>query len=289
MSRLRKTENADGAPRALRRLLQALNEAGASAARNDLDDDETLIVRASRGGVTVVVARVAVLAGEVAASEGLAAWALDGALPRLRITDSGRAFLRRQDAPEDAGPFRAQHADYTLRALEKGARPTLVNEAESPLAWLARRKGRDGRPFLDPAQIEAGERLRRDIEQAQLLQRVTANWEASIASSRRGADAGAAISDIAMDARKRLDRAFDAVGPEMAGLLIDVCGYLKGLEIVESERGWPARSGKVVLRIALDRLARHYGIASTARGREMTGATLHWGTEDYRPRMPSVS
>ena len=218
--------------------------------------------------------------------KGSSRWEQDGGERRLALTDAGRAHLRRLSAPDvdQAEPFRAQHASYALRQLEKAARPTLVNEAESPLAWLARRKDRDGRTFLDAAQLEAGERFRRDIEQAQLLQRVTANWEASINAARRGADAGA-VSEVAIDARRRLARAFDAVGPELAGLLTDVCGYLKGMEIVESERGWPPRSAKVVLKIALDRLARHYGLAVEARGRDRAEALLHWGAEDYRPRV----
>jgi len=36
------------------------------------------------------------------------------------------------------------------------------------------------------------------------------------------------------------------------------CCYLQGLEIVEKRMGWSARSGKIVLRIALQRLRRHY-------------------------------
>ena len=279
-----KNETDDAIRRAVRRLLSALNEEGASAAPSALED-ATISVLAKKSGVTVVRARLPLAAADFALREGLVEKA--GAPQRLRLTDAGRAHLRRLEAPaeSDADPFRAQHGAFESRALEKGARPVLVNEGESPLAWLARRKGADGKPFLDGAQVEAGERFRRDVEQAQILQRVTANWEASIASGRRGAEAGIAVSEIALDARRRLARAFDAVGPEFAGLLTDVCGYLKGLEIVESERSWPARSGKVALRIALDLLARHYGIAVEARGRDRAQALLHWGAEDYRPRM----
>jgi hypothetical protein len=271
--------------RAMRRLLRALAEPGARGALSPLEAS-TLVVLAARKGVTVARARFAAAAAAAALAEGLVRWEQEGGERRLALTDAGRAHLRRLSAPDvdQAEPFRAQHASYALRQLEKAARPTLVNDAESPLAWLARRKDRDGRSFLDAAQLEAGERFRRDIEQAQLLQRVTANWEASINAARRGANAGA-VSEVAIDARRRLARAVDAVGPELAGLLTDVCGYLKGLELVESERGWPPRSAKVVLKIALDRLARHYGLAVEARGRDRADALLHWGAEDYRPRV----
>ncbi|MDP3068557.1 MAG: DUF6456 domain-containing protein, partial [Methylocystis sp.] len=268
MKKSARTPTRDETGRVIRRLLQALAEPGARGALSALEPS-TLVVLAARKGVTVARARFAAAAADAALAEGLVRWEQDGGERRLSLTDAGRAYLRRLSAldVDQAEPFRAQHASYALRQLEKAARPTLVNDAESPLAWLARRKDRDGRTFLDAAQLEAGERFRRDIEQAQLLQRVTANWEASINAARRGADAGA-VSEVAIDARRRLVRAFDAVGPELAGLLTDVCGYLKGMEIVESERGWPPRSAKVVLKIALDRLARHYGLAIEARGRD---------------------
>ncbi|QGM98018.1 DUF6456 domain-containing protein [Methylocystis parvus] len=273
------------APRLLRRLLETLGEAGARAAPSDLEND-MIVVFSPRNGVTVARARLPAAIGEIAVSRGLAAWTREGAGRILRIAEPGRAFLRRAEPREPAlDPFRAQHGIFEKRALEKGARPTIVNETESPLAWLARRKGADGKPFLSPPQLEAGERFRRDVEQAGILQRVTANWEAPISASRRGADAGVAVTDIAMDARRRLSGAYNAVGAELAGLLTDVCGFLKGLETVESERGWPARSGKVVLKIALDRLAQHYGIATKATGPARAKGLLHWGAEDYRPSL----
>lgn len=272
----------DAIARAARRLLEALAEPGASGARSQLDD-RTIVVAAPRNGVTVARASLPESAARHALALGLVKWEGEAQSKRLRLTEEGRAHLRRLEAPRDADAFRAQHSPLTSRALDKGAAPTLVNDGESPLAWLARRKDRDGRPFLDPAQVEAGERFRRDATQAQILQRVTADWEAS-GSARRGAG-GAPVTEMAIDARRRLTRAFEAVGPDLAGLLTDVCGYLKGLELVESERGWPPRSAKVVLKIALERLALHYGLASEARGPAQSRRLLHWGTEDYRPEI----
>lgn len=156
----------------------------------------------------------------------------------------------------------------------------LVNLSESPLGQLARRRDRNGAPFLDAREFNAGERLRSDYTRGQIMPRLGANWIASVSSGRRGAGSGVAeLTDVALAARLRVERAVEAVGPELSGVLIDVCCFLKGLERVESERGWPVRSAKVVLKTALAVLARHYDPAT----KSARPAPLHWGTADYKP------
>jgi len=167
---------------------------------------------------------------------------------------------------------------------------TTLNPAESPLAWLRRRKDRDGEPLISQAQFDAGERLRADFWFAQMTPRVTMNWS-TIAPQQRRRRSGMAfrsdadMTDNAAAARERLRRTLTAVGPELAGILIDVCCHLKGLEEAERAAGWPQRSGKVILGLALTRLARHYGIGNETTERATAGPARvrHWGSEDYRP------
>jgi hypothetical protein len=161
--------------------------------------------------------------------------------------------------------FRARHLALARRQIdtEHGAAAVTVDEQESPLAWLARRRGRDGCALIEPHQLQAGERLRRDFTVADLMPHVTTNWDNPLSSG------GAAVSnanDTLTDARRRVHAALESVGPEFAGLLLDVCCFLKGLEAVERDQRWPLRSGKVVLQLALERLARHYGYAAETRG-----------------------
>lgn len=140
-----------------------------------------------------------------------------------------------------------------------------VDLTESPLAWLATRKGKDGSPLVSPVQVMAGERLRLDFTRAGLMPRVTTDW--SLSGRTGGAGQGPeALTDMIIASKRRVQAALAAVGPELSGVLLDVCCFLKGLESVEQERGWPARTGKVVLGLGLDRLAAHYRLSSEARG-----------------------
>lgn len=163
------------------------------------------------------------------------------------------------------------------------------NLGESPLAWLARRKDKDGRPMLSEEEVDAGEKLRRDFWFAQMTPRTTANWSLLLSAGggiRRAPDLGPDLRDSVIAAQERVRRALAAVGPELAGVLVDVCCHLKGLEASEKASGWPQRSGKIILQIALRQLARHYGlIAARADLGERPVRIRHWGAEGYRPRI----
>ena len=176
--------------------------------------------------------------------------------------------------------FRVQHLDLTTRNLmtEQGPSSVLVNASESPLAWLASRKGRDGRALIGQDQFIAGERLRADFTRGHLSPRVTSSW--SGIGRTRGSGGGAGeMTDLVVASRQRVRSALEACGPEFAGLLMDVCCFLRGLEDIERERGWPSRSAKVVLQLALDRLSRHYGFRPVAQ-RGGSARIRTWLAED---------
>ena len=186
-----------------------------------------------------------------------------GAENEFKISEAGLSYMRRCASRSDA--FQAQHQDRKFVNLHKEGRTqtVMVNDAESPLAWLAKRRGKNGRALLNDTQFDAGERLRQDFWFAQMAPRVTANWSVSApqGSRRRGAASGSDMSDHVIAAKARVDAALRSVGPELGGVLIDVCCHMNGLEVTEKSNGWPQRSGKIVLVLALSSLARHYGMS----------------------------
>jgi uncharacterized protein DUF6456 len=148
--------------------------------------------------------------------------------------------------------------------------PRRQQQAESPLLWLAQRRGADGRPLISQAEFAAGERLRRDFELAKLSPRVTALWGIEAAATATGGRRcglvpdGLATAERVLAARSRLERALKAAGEGLSTILLEVCCLERGLEAAERRLGWPSRSGKLVLRLALSRLALHYGLRRPA-------------------------
>lgn len=86
------------------------------------------------------------------------------------------------------GAFRAQHLVLSQRqiVIDLGRVSVVVDEIESPIGWLARRRGRDGRPLIEVHQLQSGERLRADFTRALLMPRTTSNWSNPLAAARHG-------------------------------------------------------------------------------------------------------
>ncbi|MEZ5773926.1 MAG: DUF6456 domain-containing protein [Hyphomicrobiaceae bacterium] len=208
---------------------------------------------------------------------------------RWKLSRAGVLFLKRRLAGGE-DPHRAQHQALKVSRVEmaeggRAQQTVTIDEAESPLAWLRSRRDKSGRPMLSDAQFTAGERLRAEFWFAQMTPRVTTNWSAFEGGGRgSGPSAAGHVRDEVLAARTRVTRALTAVGPELAGVLIDVCCHLKGIEAVEEAEGWPQRSGKVLLLMALTRLARHWGYERGDEAEASIRARLvHWGADDYRP------
>lgn len=130
-----------------------------------------------------------------------------------------------------------------------------VNVAESPLSWLRARN------LVDARQFEAGERLRADYEMASLGPSVTMRWDASpMAKGRRGAPLGIDPTMAQLSAKRRFERAIEGVGRGLSDMLWRIVCAGESLPVAEKAMGWPTRSGRVVLTLALDRLGDAYGL-----------------------------
>lgn len=255
------------------RILRRLNETGACLAIGR-DMDKAVVVRDMPNGETM---RTAVFERSLAEAMALKDWITlkgDGRILRYTISGPGRMALRRFLAKEEAmrvgmgegaDPCSEQHREWVERNASpdrnkrKGIR---YNAAESPLSLLARRKDKNGKAFLQPELVAAGERLREDFELAQLGPRVTQNWERFLNGGARGEFTSHGEGGSAA-AKERVIKALGDLGPGLGDVVLRTCCFLEGMESVEQRMGWSARSGKIVLRIALMRLKGHYDAGSS--------------------------
>ncbi|MBE1282299.1 MAG: helix-turn-helix domain-containing protein [Rhodobacteraceae bacterium] len=261
------------------RILRRLCETGAVLAVAE-EMEKAVVVRDSPEGGTAKTAVVDKSIAEVMALKDWISCANPGRISRYHITSAGRSALGQMLAEAEnraravkEGGFAEAQAQFSgkTRAFgektvpDEGGKPRRVryNMAESPLTALARRKDKDGQPFLGDDLVRAGERLREDFELAQMGPRVTQNWEGFLTGGVRSGGTGAS-TDGPTGARDRVARALTDLGPGLSDVALRCCCYLEGLETAEKQMGWSARSGKIVLRIALQRLKRHYEDASGA-------------------------
>jgi len=236
------------APEDLERVLNRMRVDGLAARRDPLDPAHVILVRAGTRG--------SLGAGRVARS------LIDEALRRGTMVETGRGvFALCAPAAAPQGAEAKQGGGGTALYAPQ------VNDAESPLMWLHRRSGADGVPLIDERAFLAGERFRRDVTQAAMLPSVTTNWSRMESAAGRNEPRDPALAtDVVIAARERVRAAFRLLGPDTGHFILDVCGFLVPLQEAESRRSWPARSGKLVLKLALARLADHYGIETEARG-----------------------
>lgn len=257
-----------------RRILRRLAEPGAVMAIA-ADMEKAVVMREFPDGRS---ARTGIVERDVAQAFALKDWIQcrkAGRVSTYRITQAGRMALKRMIDDEDRrrqsvempgiaeapAAFAGQHRIWGERRVmdDGGPRRIRCNLAESPVAVLGRRRDKDGKPFLETPLVEAAERLREDFELAQMGPRVAQNWEKFLTGGDRGSfrpDGG--VAEGPSRARERVALALRDLGPGLGDVALRVCCFLEGIEAAERRMGWAARSGKIVLRIALMRLRKHY-------------------------------
>jgi len=230
--------------------------------------ETAVVAREDDSGETL---RTASVDREIAQAMALKEWIASpdgqGRVRRYFITNSGRAALRRLTAADDnrANGLSETSQEDTASSWEfpremDGMRSRARYYAsESPLLGLARRKDKDGEPFLNPDLVKAGERLREDFELAQITGPAARSFEAFMTKMEEvDQDGDSMVSQGARDARARVHHAMTDLGAGLGDVAMRCCCLLEGMEVTEKALGWSARSGKIVLRIALQRLRRHY-------------------------------
>ena len=252
--------------REARRILRRLSEVGAVLAVAP-DMDKAAVLKGTN--------RIAVVDRAIAQAFAVNDWIAvqkAGRVTLYDITAAGRSALKRMLAEdqevrgsgfaEAQDAFGAQHRFWGERHVmetgEDGPKRMRYNLAESPLTALARRRDKDGTAFLGADLIAAGERLREDFELAQLGPRVAQNWDRFLTGAERGGFAVSGDAGGSSKARDRVAAALRDLGLGLGDVALRCCCYLEGLEAAERRMGWSARSGKIVLRIALQRLKLHY-------------------------------
>lgn len=280
--------DSDGVPvdPALRACLRMLAQRGARLVVRGAG----AVVEAPRKGGDVAIAWLEAAHAPTLTAVG---WLTDIGDGRCVLSPAGRAIVRlMKAAPSPA----AAGAGTTAPPPATAPLPPLASprhDADDPLAWLRARRTRTGGPYLTDEAFTAGERLREDFHRAQMMPRVTANWQAveRTADESRGLAQGARErGGGAVDAGERVRRALRAVPPELADLLIDVCCHSLRLQDVERRRNVPQRSVHYLLGIALRGLARHYGLLPPVEAAwQPRPRPRHWGSDDYRPTIDGGS
>ena len=224
------------------------------------DMEKAVIVRETEGGDTTRRAVLDRAVAEALAFNGWIACEDAGKILKYRITSSGRTALGKMMAEAEMqalgmGEHQAAFS-FDARASQNGfaQRGARLPASETPLALLARRRDREGRLFLSSDLVNVGERMHEDFVLTGLNSRRDETWDQFICR----AQSETPDAPQAARAQNRMVSALRDLGPGLGDAVLRCCCCLEGLELTEKRMGWSARSGKIVLRIALQRLKRHY-------------------------------
>ncbi len=232
-----------------RRILRRLNEPGACLAVAE-GMEKAVVVRETKDGQTVRTATVDTEIAEAMALKGWIATNGTGRIARYHLKPAGRVALK--DILEEMASPHVDADEPDPRGMRYGA-------AESPLMMLARRRDKNGEVFLTDDLVRAGERLREDFELARMGGGPEQNWEEMMSQTDAPELDAAIFHGPGTDAaRARVHAVMQDLGPGLGDVVLRACCYLEGMESIEARMGWAARSGKIVLRIGLQRLKRHF-------------------------------
>lgn len=175
------------------------------------------------------------------------------------LSQAGRALVRRQLA-EPGEQYVAQHLEIVARAVidaEGALRPARGLDPNAVLRRLGDLRSSDGKPWLSGAELAAATELRDEWERRQGGQMRGSDWTAPpIGRAARG-QSNAQEMQMARrcDSGRRVARALDALAPPLRRVVERICLHGEGLEALERLEGWPARSGKLALKLGLAQLA----------------------------------
>ncbi len=198
-------------------------------------------------------------------------------------TPVARNWIKRHLASAGVGTsstgFGEQHSD--MRVVQGSL--TRLNINEGPLLRLS--YARNGRsPFLEPHHLLAAKKIETLVARTQMLQRTTMSYDPTrTGQGNKSSGLGPDLGDNALDARRKLQNCLDRLPLDCASVVMDVCGFQKGLQLIETERKWPRRSVKLILRIGLEQLCAFFEFAPTIIGKEMN-SPRYWMGEDARPK-----
>ncbi|MEP5155307.1 DUF6456 domain-containing protein [Planktotalea sp.] len=240
------------------RILNRLCETGAVLAVAE-GMETAVVVRETAGGATSKTASVSAEFVSVLALNDWVECPQPARISRYRITASGRSKMAELALLYDASADVQDEADAMAFGTDSAKKRRIrYSVVESPVTALSRRKAKDGAPFLNESLVNAAERLREDFELAQMGPQDGVDWQSYLTAAPK-CDADQDSAHIApRDARDRVGKALSYLGPGLGDVALQCCCFLEGLESTEKRMGWSARSGKIVLRIALQRLCVFY-------------------------------